>query len=77
VAAFPASGVNAITSAGLAHVLVGAAVVVDVMNSPSYEDAAVLEFFEKSTWNLLAAEANAGVGHHVALIRCRCRSRPR
>jgi uncharacterized protein YbjT (DUF2867 family) len=67
VAASPSSGVNAITGAGLVHALVGTAVVVDVMNSPSYEDAAVLEFFEKSTRNLLAAEANAGVGHHVAL----------
>ncbi len=67
VAASPSSGVNAVTGVGLADVLVGANVVVDVMNSPSFEDAAVLEFFEKSSRNLLAAEADAGVGHHVAL----------
>ena len=67
VAASPASGVNAVTGEGLATVLVGAGVVVDVTNSPSFEDAAVLEFFEKSSRNLLAAEADAGVGHHVAL----------
>jgi uncharacterized protein YbjT (DUF2867 family) len=67
LAASPDSGVNAVTGAGLSDVLVGAEVVVDVKNSPSFEDAAVLEFFQKSTRNLLAAEANAGVGHHVAL----------
>lgn len=67
VAASPASGVNAVTGAGLADVLVDAEVVVDVTNSPSFEDAAVLEFFEKSSRNLLAAEAYTGVGHHVAL----------
>jgi len=67
VPASPDSGVNTLTGEGLAEVLVGAAVVVDVSNSPSFEDAAVLEFFEKSTSNLLAAEAAAGVGHHVAL----------
>ncbi len=67
VAASPSSGVNAVTGAGLADVLVGTNVVVDVTNSPSYEDAAVLEFFEKSSRNLLSAEAIAGVGHHVAL----------
>jgi uncharacterized protein YbjT (DUF2867 family) len=67
VAASPASGVNAVTGEGLPVVLVGAEVVVDVTNSPSFEDAAVLEFFEKSSRNLLAAEADAGVGHHVAL----------
>ncbi|RCJ36579.1 NmrA family transcriptional regulator [Nostoc punctiforme NIES-2108] len=67
VAASPSSGVNAVTGEGLAEVLVGAKVVVDVTNSPSFEDAAVLEFFEKSSRNLLAAEAIAGVGHHVAL----------
>src|SRR5262245_36754464 len=67
VAASPSSGVNAVTGAGLADVLVGAEVVVDVMNSPSFEDAAVLEFFEKSSRNMLAAEADAGVGHHVAV----------
>jgi uncharacterized protein YbjT (DUF2867 family) len=67
VAASPDSGVNTITGDGLAEVLEGASVVVDVSNSPSFEDAAVLEFFETSTRNLLAAEAAAGVGHHVAL----------
>lgn len=67
VAASPSTGVNAVTGAGLADVLVGADAVVDVTNSPSFEDAAVLEFFENSSRNLLAAEADAGVGHHVAL----------
>ena len=67
VAASPNSGVNAVTGAGLLDVMVGAEVAVDVMNSPSFEDAAVLEFFEKSSRMLLAAEANAGVRHHVAL----------
>lgn len=67
VAASPNSGVNTITGEGLAEVLVGASVVVDVSNSPSFEDAAVLKFFETSTRNLLAAEAAAGVTHHVAL----------
>jgi uncharacterized protein YbjT (DUF2867 family) len=67
VAASPATGVNTLTGEGLADVLTGAAVVVDVSNSPSFEDTAVMEFFETSTRNLLAAEAAAGVGHHVAL----------
>jgi len=67
VAASPNSGVNTITGEGLAQALKGASVVVDVSNSPSFEDAAVLAFFETSTRNLLAAEAEAGVGHHVAL----------
>src|SRR5437870_2169024 len=67
VAASPSSGVNTLTGEGLAQVLAGASVVVDVTNSPSWADAAVLEFFETSTRNLLAAEAAAGVGHHVAL----------
>ncbi|MBW4455343.1 MAG: SDR family oxidoreductase [Nostoc indistinguendum CM1-VF10] len=67
VAASPSSGVNAVTGEGLAEVLVGAQVVVDVTNSPSFEDAAVLEFFEKSSRNLLAAEADAGVAHHVVV----------
>jgi len=67
VAASPRSGVNTLTGEGLAKVLAGAQVVVDVSNSPSFEDTAVLEFFEKSTRNILAAEAAAGVGHHVAL----------
>src|SRR3954454_11789534 len=67
VPASPSSGVNALTGEGLAGGLVGAEVVVDVSNSPSFADAAVLEFFETSTRNLLAAEVAAGGGHHVAL----------
>jgi uncharacterized protein YbjT (DUF2867 family) len=67
LAAAPNTGVNSITGEGLADALNGASVVVDVTNSPSWEDAAVLNFFETSTRNLLAAEAAAGVGHHVAL----------
>jgi len=67
IAASPASGVNTITREGLAEALSGARVVVDVANSPSFEDKAVLEFFETSGRNLLAAETAAGVGHHVAL----------
>src|SRR5205809_3266456 len=67
VAASPSSGVNTITGEGLAKALAGAQVVVDVANSPSFEDTAVLKFFETSGRNLLAAEAVAGVGHHVAL----------
>ena len=67
VAASPKSGVNTVTGEGLAEVLKGAAVVVDVSNSPDWEDAAVLKFFETSTRNLHTYEATAGVGHHVAL----------
>jgi uncharacterized protein YbjT (DUF2867 family) len=67
VAASPNSGVNTLTGEGLAQVLERASVVVDVSNSPSFEDKAVLEFFQTSTRNLLAAEAAAGVRHHVAL----------
>jgi uncharacterized protein YbjT (DUF2867 family) len=67
VAASPDSGVNSITGEGLAEALKGASVVVDVSNSPSWDDAAVLKFFETSTRNLLTYEAAAGVGHHVAL----------
>ncbi len=67
MAASPSSGVNTITGEGLATALAGAQVVVDVANSPSWEDKAVLDFFETSGRNLLAAEAAAGVGHHVAL----------
>jgi uncharacterized protein YbjT (DUF2867 family) len=67
LAAAPNTGVNTITGDGLAAALEGASVVVDVSNSPSFEDAAVLEFFTTSTRNLLAAEAAAGVGHHVAM----------
>ena len=68
VAASPASGVNTITGEGLVDALDGADVVVDVANSPSFEDKAVLAFFETSGRNLLAAEAAAGVKHHVALL---------
>ena len=67
LAAAPNTGVDTITGEGLAAALDGASVVVDVSNSPSFEDAAVLEFFTTSTRNLLAAEAAAGVGHHVAM----------
>src|SRR6201988_3631155 len=67
IAASPNSGVNTLTGEGLAEVLKGASVAVDVSNSPSWEDAAVLNFFETSTRNLLSYEAAAGVGHHVAL----------
>ena len=67
VAASPTSGVNTLTGEGLADALKGASVVVDVTNSPSWEDAAVLKFFETSTRNLLTDEAAAGVRHHVAL----------
>lgn len=67
VAASPNSGVNTLTGEGLAEVLKGASVVVDVSNSPSFEDAAVLKFFETSTRNLLTYGAAAGVKHHVAL----------
>src|ERR687897_802576 len=66
-AASPDSGVNTLTGEGLDEALEGASVVVDVSNSPSFEDVAAMEFFETSTGNLLAAEAAAGVGHHVAL----------
>jgi uncharacterized protein YbjT (DUF2867 family) len=67
IAASPDSGVNTLTGEGLPEVLECADVVIDVSNSPSFEDAAVLEFFERSTGNLLAAEKVAGVRHHVAL----------
>ena len=67
VAASPNSGVNSITGEGLAEALKGASVVVDVTNSPSWEDAAVMTFFETSTRNLVAYGAAAGVKHHVAL----------
>jgi uncharacterized protein YbjT (DUF2867 family) len=67
VAASPNSGVNTLTGEGLAEVLKGASVAVDVSNSPSWEDDAVMKFFDTSTSNLLSYEAAAGVGHHVAL----------
>ena len=68
VAASPRSGVNTVTGEGLAEALSGAQVVVDVSNAPSWEDAAVMEFFDTSTRNLLAAEAKAGVRHHVGSL---------
>jgi len=67
IPASPNTGVNTLTGEGLAEVLKGADVVVDVSNSPSFEDTAVLDFFSRSTTNLLAAESAAGVRHHVAL----------
>jgi uncharacterized protein YbjT (DUF2867 family) len=67
VAASPASGVNAVTGEGLSEVLVDAAVVVDVSNAPDWDDDAVMRFFQTSSRNLIAAEATAGVRHHVAL----------
>ncbi|MET7348320.1 SDR family oxidoreductase [Streptomyces mirabilis] len=67
VAASPNTGVNTLTGEGLAEVLEGASVVVDVSNSPSFEDEAVMDFFRTSTANLLKAETDAGVQHHVAL----------
>jgi uncharacterized protein YbjT (DUF2867 family) len=66
-AASPSSGVNAVTGEGLASALTDADIVIDVVNSPSFEEKAVMEFFEKSGRNLMAAEAAAGVKHHVAL----------
>jgi uncharacterized protein YbjT (DUF2867 family) len=65
--AAPDTGVNTLTGEGLADAMEGAAVVTDVSNAPSFEDAAVLKFFETSTTNILAAESAAGVRHHVAL----------
>ncbi|MGW2936965.1 SDR family oxidoreductase [Streptomyces sp. NPDC001156] len=67
VVAAPTTGVNTLTGEGLAEVLKGASVVVDVSNSPSFADEAVMDFFRTSTTNVLKAEAEAGVGHHVAL----------
>ena len=72
ISASPNSGVNTLTGEGLAEVLEGASVVVDVSNSPSFEDAAVMDFFQTSTRNLLDYEAAAGVGHHVALSVVGC-----
>src|SRR4029453_956656 len=71
-AASPASGVNTITGEGLSEVLKNAQVVVDVANSPSFEDKDVMEFFQTSGKNLLAAEKSAGVKHHVALSIVNC-----
>lgn len=67
LAASPSTGVNSLTGAGLAEAFYNSDVVVDVSNSPSFEDRAVMEFFDTSTHNLLAAEQTAGVRHHVAL----------
>ncbi|OBH51810.1 NmrA family transcriptional regulator [Mycobacterium mantenii] len=67
IAAAPSTGVNTVTGEGLSDVVAGASVVVDVSNSPSFEEASATEFFTKATTNLLIAEADAGVGHHVAL----------
>ena len=67
VAASPSSGVNTITGEGVADAVAGAEVVIDLANSPSFEEKAALEFFETAGRNLLAAEAAAGVKHHVAL----------
>ena len=67
IAASPQSGVNSLTGEGLAEVMKGASVIVDVSNAPSWEDAAVMSFFETATRNLLSYEAAAGVRHHVAL----------
>src|SRR5207237_5907559 len=67
VAASPSQGINSITGEGLTEALTGAQSVVDLTNSPSFEDQAVLEFFETSTRNALAAEAKTGVGHHIAV----------
>src|SRR5262249_55078443 len=67
VAASPKSGASSVTGEGLADAVAGAQVVVDVSNAPSWEDAAVMKFFDTSTRNVLAAEAKAGVRHHVAL----------
>jgi uncharacterized protein YbjT (DUF2867 family) len=67
VAASPKSGINTITGEGLKEAMAGAQVIIDLANSPSFEDRAVLEFFETSGRNLLSAEAAAGVRHHVAL----------
>jgi uncharacterized protein YbjT (DUF2867 family) len=67
VAASPRRGINSVTGEGVKEAMANAAVVIDLANSPSFENKAVLEFFETSSRNLLAAEAAAGVGHHVAL----------
>ena len=76
VAASPDSGVNTVTGEGLAEVLEGAAVVVDVSNSRSFDDVEVMNFFQTSTRNLLTYEAAAGVGHHVALSVVGCDGLP-
>jgi uncharacterized protein YbjT (DUF2867 family) len=72
VAASPSKGIDSITGKGLTEALTGAQVVVDVTNAPSWEDKAVLEFFETSTRNVLTAEEKKGVGHHIALSIVGC-----
>jgi uncharacterized protein YbjT (DUF2867 family) len=72
IPASPSLGINSITGEGLAEAVTGAQVVIDVTNAPSWEDKAVLKFFQTSTRNLLAAEAKTGVGHHVALSIVGC-----
>ncbi len=67
IAASPSTGINTITGEGLAEAMSGTAIVIDLANSPSFEDKAVLEFFQTSGRNLLAAEISAGVKHHLAL----------
>src|SRR5947199_8946107 len=76
VAASPSHGINSMTVEGLTDALTGAQVVVDVTNSPSFEDRAAIEFFETSTRNVLAAEAKTGVGHHTALSIVGCDQLP-
>ena len=76
VAASPRTGVNALTGEGLSDALAGADVVVDVSNSPSFDDDPVMEFFTKSTTNLLAAAKSAGVGHYVAVSIVGCDELP-
>ena len=72
IAAAPNTGVDTITGEGLKEVMAGAQAMIDLENSPSFEDKAVLEFFETAGRNLLAAETAAGVRHHVALSITRC-----
>lgn len=67
ISASPATGINAITGEGLAEALAGTDIVIDLANSPSFADQDVMDFFEKSSLNILAASINAGVKHHVAL----------
>lgn len=76
IAAAPSTGIDSITRQGLAEAMDGAQVVVDVANAPSWEDQAVLDFFQTATGNLLAAEKAAGVGHHVALSIVGCERLP-
>src|SRR5438874_5976285 len=76
IPASPSLGINSITGQGLSEAFTGAQVVVDVTNAPSWEDNAVLEFFETSTRNVLATEAKTGVGHHIALSIVGCDQLP-